>query len=167
MKVLALVVSLVVLVQGNNVEKIKRCKKKTDDFNNCTRKAHEKYAKAINAGTDGRPDFQARKSCNYLTDAVEECGNNLVGECNTEKEVTEMKDGQIVQILKILESSVKAWDSNKCPPVKAHIDRLKAAEEPNPEPSGQPEQEGSGEGSEKGGVGQLTPCLLLGLLLLL
>ena len=35
-------------------------------------RAHETYASAMAGGDDGRkPDFVARKSCNYLEDAVE------------------------------------------------------------------------------------------------
>ena len=70
------------------------------------------------AGNDGRADWMARKSCNYMTAAVEDCGNMLVGDCNTEEEVTGMKDHQLKGILAQLQYSVQEWDSNKCPPVK-------------------------------------------------
>ena len=34
-------------------------------------RAHETYKAAVVKGDDGRPDFMARKSCNYLDDAIE------------------------------------------------------------------------------------------------
>merc|ERR1711971_1041015 len=45
---------------------------------------------AMGAGDDGRPDFAARKACNYLQDSVEDCGNILLGECNTADKVAEI-----------------------------------------------------------------------------
>ena len=34
-------------------------------------RAHGRYAEAMKKGDDGRPDFAARKACNYLEDAIE------------------------------------------------------------------------------------------------
>ena len=81
-------------------------------------RAYNDYSAAFKAGDDGRPDWAARKSCNYMTAAVEDCGNLLIGDCNTEEEVTMMKDHQLKGILSQLKSSVQEWDSEKCPPVK-------------------------------------------------
>merc|ERR1719154_43906 len=64
----------------------------------------------------------------YKTAAVETCGNKLIGECNTEEEVNANKDHQLTGILVQLQSSVREWDNDKCPAVKAHIDRLKGEE---------------------------------------
>ena len=64
------------------------CEKKEEEFNICSERwqntcwsrvennshpcsAYEEYRKAIAAGDDGRPDWMARKSCNYVTAAVE------------------------------------------------------------------------------------------------
>merc|ERR1711864_69999 len=114
---------------------------------------------ATKAGEDGKPDFRARKSCNYLTDAVEDCGNKLIGDCNTEEQVNKMKDNQIRSVLLNLQSSVQAWDSSKCPTVQAHIDRMKAAASPESEPESEPEPSSSG--------GLAVPLLLLSLSILL
>ena len=35
------------------------------------RRAHETYAEEMKKKDDGRPDFAARKACNYLEDAIE------------------------------------------------------------------------------------------------
>jgi len=94
------------------------CEEKNEEFVTCRAGAHEEYATAIRAGDDGRPDWFARKSCNYITGAVEECAEGLVGECNTEEEVNKMKDEQIEGILEQLSKSISEWDSEKCPPIK-------------------------------------------------
>ena len=73
---------------------------------------------AFVAGDDGRPNWMARKACNYMTDAVETCGDLLIGECNSEEEVTAAKDHQLTGILHQLQSSIQEWDSDKCPPVR-------------------------------------------------
>merc|ERR1711936_662128 len=95
----------------------------------CTFQAYEDYKKAFQAGNDGRPDWMARKSCNYMVASVEDCGNLMIGDCYTKEDVTKMKDDQIVKVLEQLQSSVKEWDSEKCPATKAHIDRMKMLEE--------------------------------------
>merc|ERR1711915_1127481 len=105
------------------------CDKVRADFDQCAKKAYEDYKKAFQAGDDGRPDWMARKSCNYMTAAVQGCGDKLVGECNTCEEVTTMKDEQLKLVLKNVQSSVKEWDTNKCPATKSHIERMKALEE--------------------------------------
>jgi len=111
------------LVEANDME---ICDELMEKFQACTKKAYNDYAAAWMAGDDGWADWMARKSCNYMTAAVEDCGNMLVGDCNTEEEVTGMKDHQLKGILAQLQSSVEEWDSDKCPPVKAHILRMKA-----------------------------------------
>merc|ERR1712215_580474 len=95
----------------------------------CTFQAYEDYKRAFKAGNDARPDWMARKSCNYMVASVEDCGTLLIGDCYTKKEVTKMKDDQIVKVLEQLQSTVKEWDSEKCPATKAHIDRMKMLEE--------------------------------------
>merc|ERR1712055_810058 len=112
---------------------------KTKEFETCRVGAHEEYAAAIHAGDDGRPDWFARKACNYITGAVEECAEGLVGECNTEDEVNNMKDEQIEGILEQLSKSIKEWDSEKCPPIKAYLERKSAAEDVEETPEGVPE----------------------------
>merc|ERR1712055_806737 len=44
----------------------------------CTTKAYADYQAEWAAGDDGRPDWVARKTCNYLTGSIEDCGNKLV-----------------------------------------------------------------------------------------
>ena len=53
-----------------------------------------------------------------MTAAVEDCDNKMIGQCNTEEEVTEMKDYQFQGILNQLATGDHEWDSEKCPAVK-------------------------------------------------
>jgi len=144
MKSIVLLLPLLALCRAEN--DAQNCGEVQAKFNECTKKAHKTYSDAIKKGDDGRKDFVARKSCNYLEDAIENCANHLTEhDCNSEEEVTDMKDHQIKSILTNLNSSVQDWDSCKCPTVKAHIDRVKTAEgaeteecpEPEPEPEGE------------------------------
>jgi len=94
----------------------------------CTAKAFDDYRAAYQAGDDGRPDWMARKSCNYMTAAVEECGNRLIGKCKSVTEVNAMKDEQIRLVLVQLQTNIAEWDSNKCPATKAHVERIMATD---------------------------------------
>merc|ERR1712212_1117351 len=99
------------------------CEEIRDEVQNCQTGAYEEYRAAITAGEDGRPDWMARKSCNYITATIEECTNKLVGDCATEEEVTDMKDGQLEGLLEQLSDTIEEWDSEKCPAIKAYMDR--------------------------------------------
>jgi len=101
------------------------CSEVQANFNKCTQLAYKGYQEAYAKGDDGRPDWMARKSCNYMTAAVEDCGNNMVGKCKTEEEVIEMKDYQFQGILNQLATTLDEWDSEKCPAVKSHIKRIR------------------------------------------
>merc|ERR1711970_1185883 len=103
------------------------CADLNEAFHECTQKAYTEYSEAITAGDDGRPDWYARKACNYVTAAVEDCGNKLIGECMTEEQVNTENDRQIVSVLQGL-SSNEEWDSEKCPAVKAHLVRTNPVE---------------------------------------
>merc|ERR1712212_765622 len=99
------------------------CEEIRDEVQNCQTGAYEDYRAAISAGEDGRPDWMARKSCNYITATIEECTNKLVGDCATEEEVNNMKDGQLEGLLEQLSDTIEEWDSEKCPAIKAYMDR--------------------------------------------
>merc|ERR1719290_968572 len=79
----------------------------------------------MSKGEDGRPDYFARKACNYLTATVEDCYGKLIGDCNTEEDVNDMRDQAIPGVLEQLSENVEEWDSEKCPVVKNHFDRVK------------------------------------------
>merc|ERR1711892_596369 len=105
------------------------CQKAHEEFDKCTTKAYADYQAEYEKGDDKtKPDWQARKSCNYMTASVEDCGNKLVGECKSQEEVNAMKDDQLKAVLVQLKTSISEWDTEKCPAPKAHVDRLQAAE---------------------------------------
>jgi len=105
------------------------CEEIREDVQICQTGAYQEYKTAITAGEDGRPDWMARKSCNYITATIEECTNQLVGDCATEEEVNDMKDGQLEGLLEQLSDTIEEWDSEKCPAIKAYMDRNPAAED--------------------------------------
>jgi len=105
------------------------CEEATDSFDECTNAAYDDYKAAFEAGDDGKPDWMARKACNYMTAAVEECGNELIGDCYSEEDVINMKDHQLRNVLEVLEKSVEEWDTDKCEAVKAHVERVKELQE--------------------------------------
>jgi len=112
------------------------CDDKNEELEACRLGAYEEYKEAFAAGDDGRPDWLARKSCNYMTKTIEECSEGMVGECMTEEEVNEMKDHQLKGILEQLSATINEWDSQKCPAMKAHLDRTNAAEDEEETPEG-------------------------------
>jgi len=122
MRTLLLLVPLLVAVQSEG-----ECNGVKEETNQCARQAHKTYITAMRRGDDGRPNFRARKACNYMMEAVEDCGNKLMQHgCNSEEEVIAMKDFRLGKVLEVIKSSIAEWDSCKCPPMKAHIDRMKA-----------------------------------------
>jgi len=160
-------------VQGQDPNLATRCKKIRLDFQNCAKKAHQDYAAAMAAGDDGREAFSARKACNYITDSVELCGNMLVGECNSAEKVQEMKDQQIENFEKRLSEKDELWESEKCPAVKAYLERKNGGGEvmaqeqnPAPEPESEPESEPEPEPEVNDVPGSSSRLVTSGLLLI-
>merc|ERR1712013_477602 len=126
-----LVLSTLTTNSSANTLRVERdaCDDKNEELEACRLGAYEEYKEAFAAGDDGRPDWLARKSCNYMTKTIEECSEGMVGECMTEEEVNEMKDHQLKGILEQLSATINEWDSQKCPAMKAHLDRTNPAED--------------------------------------
>merc|ERR1712123_103279 len=127
----ALSFGLVLFAEGSarGKRETEECQKAHEEFDKCTTKAYADYQAEYEKGDDKtKPDWQARKSCNYMTASVEDCGNKLVGECKSQEEVNAMKDDQLKAVLVQLKTSISEWDTEKCPATKAHVDRLQAAE---------------------------------------
>ena len=53
-----------------------------------------------------------------LVYSLQDCGNKLVGECKTQEEVDAYKDEQFKNVLVNVKSSIKEWDTEKCPATK-------------------------------------------------
>jgi len=126
MRTLLLLVPLLGAVRSDG-----ECNGVRKEYDQCTMQAHKTFItamKRVRQG-DGRPNFAARKTCNYMMEAIEDCGNVLLQHgCNSEERVMANKDAQLGRVLGNIESIIADWDSCKCPPIKAHIDRMKAKE---------------------------------------
>merc|ERR1712042_165911 len=120
------VVVLIANCSGSTL-RIKRdaCDQLQDEVHICTMNAYKEYQSDFAAGEDGRPDWFARKACNYLTASIEDCYGKLIGDCATEEDVNDMRDQTIPGVLGQLSESMEEWDSEKCPVVKNHLERVK------------------------------------------
>merc|ERR1712179_509650 len=94
----------------------------------CASMAHTTYREAWAKGDDGtKADFYARKSCNYITETIEDC-SDILKHCMDEEQLNSYKDEQYKNALENIEANIETWDSSKCPAVQRHKDRLIAAE---------------------------------------
>jgi len=125
------------------------CEKIAVAHKECVKTAYDDYVAAHGAGDDGRGDWEARKSCNYVNAAVGECGDLLSG-CYGEEETTAQKDHQVETILKQLERSVGGWDSSKCPVVREYLERQAGNTDDEEEEETSDGDQGDEEGAEDG-----------------
>jgi len=122
-KVLATLVTILVVVEAARIRRESGdCDKITLEHQECVKVAYVNYVATHGAGDDGRGDWEARKSCNYVNVAIGECGD-MLGGCFGEEEVVARKDHQVAAILKQLERDVGGWDSSKCPVVSEYLER--------------------------------------------
>merc|ERR1712226_1294628 len=122
-KVLAALVTILVVVEAARIRRESGdCDKITLEHQECVKVAYVNYVATHGAGDDGRGDWGARKSCNYVNVAIGECGD-MLGGCCGEEEVVARKDHQVAAILKQLERDVGGWDSSKCPVVSEYLER--------------------------------------------
>jgi len=130
------------------------CERVKVEYKECTAKAYEDYKTVFAKGEDGRPHWVARKTCNYVTEAIDVCGNGLLeGGCMTQEKLAKHKDEQIGKSLERVKSSVIYWDSSKCPPVKTYMQRmgLIPSDEETSSTSSVGARFGGAEGGEEGG----------------
>merc|ERR1719431_577812 len=105
------------------------CLKAKTELKACKALAYKNYQGEFLAGDDRKkPDWMARKSCNYLTETVETCVAKI-GPCLSEEGLKQEKDEQLASALEQVKKLVTSWDSSKCPVAKAYEERLQAAAE--------------------------------------
>merc|ERR1712212_906907 len=126
MRVLAIIVAIAIAEAAAEATECDQAQK-AEELKTCSAEATAEYAAAFAKGNDGRPDWEARKSCNYMTASIEGCTNKLQG-CMTEERINAYKDLQFKSTLENVKSKVPNWDSDKCPAAKTYLDRLAAAE---------------------------------------
>jgi len=138
---------LVALVTISALAEAGRIRRDTDEcekinvaHKECVKTAYDDYVAAHGAGDDGRGDWEARKSCNYVNAAVGDCGDLLSG-CYGEEGTTAQKDHQVETILKQLERTVGGWDSSKCPVVREYLERQAGNTDEEEEETGDGDQE--------------------------
>jgi len=110
----------------------------------------------IEAGDDGRPNFYARKACNYLTEGIQVCMSQLIGECYTEQKVNEMEEHQMTTVLQNIQSTISDWDSSKCPAIKSQMGGPQDNTGEYKEEDGEGEAQEGGEGEEVEEEGENT-----------
>merc|ERR1712212_238359 len=126
MRVLAIIVAIAIAEAAAEATECDQAQK-AEELKACAAEATAKNEATFAKGEDGRPDWQARKSCNYMTATIEGCTNKLQG-CMTEERVNAYKDLQFKNTLEDVKDRVPNWDSDKCPAAKTYLDRLAAAE---------------------------------------
>jgi len=99
-----------------------------EEVEKCASSAYATYTSAWAKGDDGsKADFYARKSCNYITETIEDC-SDILKDCMDEEQLDSYKDEQYKNALGNIQANIESWDSDKCPAVKRHNDRLSASE---------------------------------------
>jgi len=100
------------------------CNQVRAEFNQCRNRAQRDYVNALRDGWDGRPDWEARKFCNLITDNLLDCPKILFGQCYTEDQITKMNFWEVIDESPFRD--FQNWDTGKCPAVKKQISRWKA-----------------------------------------
>jgi len=117
-------------VRGLRIKRSDDCFKETDKWSECLNDARNNFTLATRAGNDGRKDWMERKLCNFVTGFVQDCSGMLSDKCSGTKNVTYLMDYQFLGYIANDGSfhpkyKLGGWDYEKCPPVKAHIERMK------------------------------------------
>merc|ERR1712168_902687 len=66
------------------------CGQTRQKYEKCKLNAYAVYQSAMFAKPDDRPDWVARKTCNFMTTAIEDCAIKQIGECLTEEELSNL-----------------------------------------------------------------------------
>jgi len=101
------------------------CEREEEHLESCKQNAYDEYTEAVARGDDGKkPDWEARKTCIYLTENIEHCPALWQG-CRNETELmTKQEESYFTILLRDISGAVPNWDSQKCPAVKHFINRL-------------------------------------------
>merc|ERR1711953_763555 len=112
-KVLTALVTILMVVEAARIRRESGdCDKITLEHQECVKVAYVNYVATHGAGDDGRGDWEARKSCNYVNVAIGECGD-MLGGCFGEEEVVARKDHQVAAILEQLEREAGVDDDGE------------------------------------------------------
>jgi len=109
-----------IIAKGSDSE----CNQVRTEFNQCRKKASTDYVNSMRDGWDGRPDWEARKFCNFHTANLLDCPKILHGRCYTEDQIIKMNFWDIIDESSVVD--IQNWDTGKCPAVKKQLARWKA-----------------------------------------
>merc|ERR1711892_97605 len=104
-----------------------RCVSLQKESTKCVEDATSKYMTEMMGEEDSRPDFHARKTCNFVTSSLQDCLTTLMETCippGGDEAMTQAKDKSIKDMLKTAEELEINFDPQKCPITKDYVDRL-------------------------------------------
>jgi len=94
----------------------------------CVERIQNKFMASIDAGPDGKEDWQTRMLCNFVTDFMEDCVGEFEGTVCDEGDITKLKDFNMPTL--VTKEVLDSWNLDesfyeKCPVVKEHKERMK------------------------------------------
>merc|ERR1739838_747864 len=108
------------------VKRSSRCVSLQKESTQCVEDATIEYMTYMMGEEDSRPDFHARKTCNFVTAAAEDCVTKLMETCKPpggDQAFIKAKDESIKNLLKVADEQDINFDPQKCPITKEYVDR--------------------------------------------
>jgi len=108
------------------VKRSSQCVSLQKESTKCMEDATIEYMTYMMGEGDSRPDFHARKTCNFVTAAAEDCVTKLMETCKPpggDQAFIKAKDESIKNLLKVADEQDINFDPQKCPITKEYVDR--------------------------------------------
>lgn len=104
------------------------CIRQFEEFHRCRNRHYEEIRSKIDAGEIDlktvEKDYQERVACRFHT-AYINCANHFNEDCFAEHELQMMKDNDMDRIGLPNKNQLPNWDSEKCPPTRDYLYRVK------------------------------------------
>jgi len=100
------------------------CQQLNKDFRNCTQRVEEEYKAQLSLGKNGQLNWRSRETCNYMTEATEDCGKILTAPCHNEVDIENRLKEVIDNILRNLKVSPEEYDTDLCPATKFYVEKI-------------------------------------------
>merc|ERR1739838_857881 len=100
------------------VKRSSQCVSLQKESTKCMEDATIEYMTYMMGEGDSRPDFHARKTCNFVTAAAEDCVTKLMETCKPpggDQAFTKAKDESIKNLLEVADEEDINFDPEKCP----------------------------------------------------
>merc|ERR1712106_464943 len=108
------------------VKRSSQCVSLQKESTKCMEDATIEYMTYMMGEEDSRPDFHARKTCNFVTAAAEDCVTKLMETCKPpggDQAFIKAKDESIMNLLEVADEQDINFDPQKCPITKEYVDR--------------------------------------------